>query len=401
MSSSSERYDSKGREKIQCEICSKFFHRLDVHLTKAHGINTSEYAKQHPGSPTISDAAKKAAAKGARKRSTAKPAKPAKPGSASTSHAKRVQALKKRSAPEEGVFKIGVARIRQRTDKDLTAQDKKHLPVHDEHYKLGPAEREQWEYLALGVQASENVLIVGPTGCGKSLGVQELAAVCNQPMQRINLHGEVRAAMFVGDKTVEVDPKTNQAVVLWQDGILTDAMRKGHWLLLDELDAAPAHILFVLQAVLEKGMRLVLPTGEVVQAHADFRIIATANTLGRGDDTGLYSGTNILNEAFLDRFGIIIQAGYPTPDTEAGILTERTGINHEDAARMVRVARDVRKALETETVYCTFSTRRLVTWADKAVRLGDVKRAAKIAVTNRLSSEDATFINGIVQRVWG
>ncbi len=393
MSSSSEQHDDKGRAKVQCQHCQKWFHRLDVHLKRAHDTDVVTYNADFPGAPTISEAARKSAAKGARTRGKSKARKVKK--------VDRKAALKAKAAPEVGVFKIGVARIAKREDSDLTTNDKLHLPDHDVHYKVGPAEREQWEYLALAIEAGENTLMVGPTGCGKSLGVMELAAVCNQPLQRMNLHGEVRAAMFVGDKTVDVDPKTNQAIVTWVDGVLTDAMRKGHWLLLDELDAAPAHILFVLQAVLEKGMRLVLPTGEVVKAHPDFRIIATANTLGRGDDTGLYNGTNILNEAFLDRFGVVIHADYPTKATEKAILIERTGINADDAEKMCDVARDVRKALETETVYCTFSTRRLVTWADKAVRLGDVKRAVKIAVTNRLSDDDAKTITGLVQRYWG
>lgn len=379
-----ERFDSKGREKVQCKVCSLYYHRLDVHLSKKHGTSVEEYNKTYPGAPTISEAASKAASRAASKKSA---------------HAKAVKKAKAAATPEEGVFKIGVARLRMRTD--LSEADQLHVPAHDPHFVVGPTERERWEFTAIGIESCENVLIVGPTGCGKSAGVLQLGAACNQPVRRINLHGEVRAAHFVGDKTVNVDPESNQAIVEWEDGILTDAMRKGHWLILDELDAAPAHVLFVLQAVLEKGMRLVLPTGEVVKAHKNFRLIATANTLGRGDDSGLYNGTNMLNEAFLDRFGIVIQADYPSAKTEQDIIVDRTGLNKGDAELMVKVAKDVRKALQTETVYCTFSTRRLIAWADKAVRLGDVKRALPIAVTNRLSDEDAKFIQGLVQRYWG
>jgi len=377
-----DRFDSKGREKVQCKLCSLWYHRLDVHLSKKHSTNVEAYTKDFPGSPTISDAARKQAAVAAVKKADK---------TAKTATAKA----------DDDAFKLGVARLYQR--KDLTKADQHHVPTHDPHFVLGNPERERWEYIGIGIESRENVLIVGPTGCGKSAAVLELASVLNQPLRRINLHGEIRASDFVGDKTVEVDPETNQAVVTWTDGILTDAMRKGHWLLLDELDAAPAHILFVLQAVLEKGMTLVLPGngGEVVKAHEHFRLIATANTLGRGDDSGLYNGTNLLNEAFLDRFGIVIQASYPLPNTEIDIIVERTGLNREDATKMVNVAKDVRKALETETVYCSFSTRRLVTWADKARRLGSPKRALQIAVTNRLSPSDAKFIEGLVQRYWG
>lgn len=395
MSSSTphDEYDNKGRQKVKCQECGLWYHRVDVHLQKKHpefaGTDgkCKKYLDKYPGALLISDAASKHVKKTEAKK---------------VAHeVKTAEAKAEAFEPSEGDFRIGVARLKQRDD--LEESDRPHIPTHDPHFIIGTAEKERWEYIALGIQEQENTLIVGPTGCGKSEAVLQLAAVIDQPVQRLNLHGEVRAADFVGDKTVEVDPDTKQAVVMWQDGILPDAMRKGHWLLLDELDAAPAHVLFVLQAVLEKGMRLTLAAnnGEVVRAHKHFRIIATANTLGRGDDTGLYNGTNILNEAFLDRFGIVIQSGYPNPSTENTILKERTGINVDDASRMIKVAGDVRKALETETVYCSFSTRRLIKWAQATVRLGDVKRALRISVTNRLSAEDSTFIDGLVQRYWG
>ncbi len=384
-SSPLDKIDSKGREKVDCKLCGGWYHRLDVHLKKKHNTSVDPYTKQFPGAPTISPAAKEAASKGASRKDN---------------KAKAVKEAKTLAAPVDGTFRIGVAQIEMR--KDLPVADSVHVPDHDPYFAIGRVEKDRWEYLALGIQTGENVLIVGPTGCGKSAAVGQLASACNQPLRRINLHGEVRVSDFVGDKTVEVDPETNQAVVTWQDGILPDAMRHGHWLLLDELDAAPAHVLFVLQAVLEKGMRLVLSAngGEVVKAHPNFRLIATANTLGRGDDSGLYAGTNVLNEAFLDRFGIVIRSSYPATNTERDILVDRSGIGALDAQTMVKIAHDVRRALEMETVYCTFSTRRLITWAMAAVRLGDVKKALGIAVTNRLSDQDAKFITGLVNRYW-
>jgi len=412
MTTAYDRFDSAGREKIECKECGLWYHRLDVHISKKHGLNVDAYLKRHPGSPTISKAASGAASEAAKEKSSSfraphshyAPGVDVSASIPSTSVAAAATALTAAVvATDPTLFRIGVARLHLRTD--LGDYDKQFVPAFDPHFSIGRVEKERWEYVGIGVQDRENVFIFGPTGCGKSESVMQLAAALNQPVRRINLHGEIRSSDFLGEKTVEVDAATGQAVVAWKDGILPDAMRRGHWLVLDELDAAPAHVLFVLQAVLEKRARarLVLPGngGEVVEAHEHFRIIATGNTIGRGDESGLYTGTNMLNEAFLDRFGIIVQADYPMPATERDILVGRTGVNADDAVRMVSVAVDVRKALAAETVYCTFSTRRLITWAAMTVRLGDVKRAAVIAVTNRLSAEDAKFIAGLVQRYWG
>lgn len=404
------RLDSKGREKVQCLECNLYYHRLDVHISSKHGMDVKAYNRKHPGAPTISTAASEVAAKGKTGGVAGKTVPPKRPpGGFPAPVPSRAEAIsdveavikKPSSKEDDGVFKIGVARLTMCTA--LSAADQLHVPAHDPLWDMGKNEKESWEFLALGIQACDNVLIVGPTGCGKSSGVLQLAAVCNQPLRRINLHGDVRAADFVGDKTVDVEPKSGQAVVRWVDGVLVEAMRKGYWLLLDELDAAAAHILFVLQSVLEPGRSITLTGngGEVVKAHPSFRIIATANAMGRGDDTGQYTGTNLLNEAFLDRFGVVLQVSYPDAATEADILFKRTGLNRDDCSKMVEVASAVRKAAKGDSVYCTFSTRRLVAWAQKAVMLGNVKRAATITVINRLGEDDSKTVGGLIQRSWG
>lgn len=384
--------DEKGRKKIKCLECKTpaFYHRLDLHLGKKHKCTVEEYQARHGGAPVVSEAASAIAAR--EKRARGPEAMTDEPAEESDADADVVH--------EEGIFKIGCARLTKRTD--LTKEEAAFVPAFDEKWNLGEAEQEELEYLSLGLEAKEPVLIVGPTGCGKSSMGLQLASICNQPMMRMNLHGDVRSADFIGDKTVSVDPESGQSVISFQYGILPKAMRMGAWLMLDELDAAQAHILFVLQAVLEAGV-LVLSAnyGEVIKAAPGFAIIATANTLGKGDDTGLYTGTNMLNEAFLDRFGVIIKKTYPKPNDEANTLHEKTKLKRDHCAKMVEVATLVRKAAENDSVYCTLGTRKLLHWAAKAVRMGDITRAAKITVLNRLSPDDEKVVSGIIQRVFG
>ncbi len=163
-------------------------------------------------------------------------------------------------------------------------------------------------------------------------------------------------------------------------------------------------VAFALHQVMEEGGRLVLLQngGEVVEPHPRFRLVCTANTLGHGDESGLYTGTKVLNAAFLDRFASIYEMGYPDPAVEKDILQRRVpDCSAALARKLVQTACDVRKARENEEVYCTFSTRRLIELARKHVQLGDLSSALELALLNRLAPSDRRVVFEVCQRHMG
>jgi cobaltochelatase CobS subunit len=394
-----EAKDSSGHLRVECLLCkaakepSRFYHRLDVHLVRKHGTTAAEYAGNFPGSATISDYA--------RSRAIAPPPL-AEAKATKTKKAETVKAdptARAGSAANPFKFKSGVHLCLR---EHLTPADRSRVPDHDPNWEMDASATEKWECYAIAVAERENLLDVGPTGCGKTAGIFQFAATLNQPVIRFNLSGDARVAQFVGEKAVDIDHETKQAIVVWRDGVLTQAMRNGWWLILDEVDSCPPQILFVLHSVLEKGGTLTLAEngGERVVPHPSFRVFASANTLGRGDDSGLYEGTNVLNEAFLDRFGIVLQSDYPDATTEVNILVSKAGIAKPEAQKMRKVAEKVREGLKNEECECTFSTRRLIAWATKS-KFMPAPAAAKITILNKLSGDDKVFVGDIIQRYFG
>jgi cobaltochelatase CobS len=377
-------------EKISCFKCRDAgtkpvpqFEQLGHHLKAVHNLTTGEYQKLYPGAAIMTEKVKDSLKRAQAARSASAHAAPAGP-SASTE-----------------MIKIGAAKLHIRND--IPKDDLSHVPDHDPDYELDEA---ALEMLAVAVEDGENTLMVGPTGLGKTTLAEELAAILNQPVIKIGLHKDFRAADFLGEKIVEVDPDTGQSVVMWRDGALPTAMKKGWWIVLDEVDAAPAGIALALQQVLEeRKVRRITLTGDhgrVVEALPTFRIIGTANTIGKGDDTSLYTGTNVQNEAWLDRWGNVMQMSYLKKELEAKVLVAKTKVTLPVAQKMVEVAEFVRGAQEKEEVYCTFSTRRLLSWARKTVRLGGRHwKAASVTVFNKLSKDDRAFVENVVQRVMG
>jgi cobaltochelatase CobS len=402
MSSPDHPQDEKG-QKVDCKICGLWYHRLDVHLKK-HNINTADYVKKYPGASTISLAAKNRASSAQAQRAMAKAQSAAAEAVEKQATTALMTGVIEESKKLDNVYKIGVARLFPRTN--LTSIDEKYVPKSNPNWKFDDRIMEDWEYLAIAIEDNEPVYIGGPTGCGKSASVLELASHLNQPVLRVQLNRDFRVGQFVGRSELKIDDDGNRYTE-FEHGVLPQAIQNGWWLLLDEVDQAHPDVIMALQSVLE-GNPLVLTEnfGEVIDPKAtersqNFRIIATANTLGHGDDTGLYTGAKVQNEATMDRYAITIKADYPAAKTEVAILTQAAKVTYEDAKKMVKVAKTVRKSLKNEECNCTFSTRRLINWAKKSKRLNNVARAAKIVVLNKLDDEDSIFVADIVQRYFG
>lgn len=378
MGSARQRHDSHGREKVQCRDCQLWFHRVDLHVAEKHD-GPNQYMSRHPGAPLISEYKRK---------------KISERGEDADEVEREVVAA------DSGAFKFGVARLAMR---ECKKSEQRFVPVHDEDWTLGCVEQEALDALALAMEDNENTLIVGPPGIGKSTLVKELAAITNNPLRRLPFRGDMRVSDLIGAKTLSVDSTTGQTVTRYEPGVLPECAERGFWLLVDEIDAGPAEVMFTLFPVLEQQRSLVLTGdgGREVGFDSRFRFVATANTLGWGDETGRYAGTAPMNEALLDRFHTVIKFDYPDHESEVKRIVQVSGVEIVTAEKMVECAIKIREAQQHDAVAAGFSPRRLIMWAKKTVRMGDVRLAARYSVLNRLPKQESEAVDGIIQRFFG
>jgi len=395
MAKTTEKFDLKGREKAKCSVCGRYYHRVDLHVKNKHGLSVKEYRAKFPEGQLYSEYVLSLA----HKDKDIVVQNNEQENVLQDDVQNNVQVNNEKDNPN--VYKIGVARLNVRND--LNEIEKLLVPSHNENWVISDSEMTDLEDLALGIEDGENIYIGGPTGCGKTATVLELACYLNQPVIRIQLKRDFKVSNFVGRATLEIDQDGNQ-ITGFQEGPLPKAFSNGYWLLCDEIDQAHPDVLMELQAILEGKNDLVITEdfGRTIKRHKDFRIIATANTFGAGDNTGLYAGAKVQNEATLDRFGVTLKKDYPTKEVEIKILSSYApSIKKDVLKKMVEVAHKVRESAQKEECFCTFSTRRLIAWAKKSERYGDVRRASKVSVLNKLSTEDSNFIDALIQRYFG
>lgn len=227
------------------------------------------------------------------------------------------------------------------------------------------------------------IYITGPTGNGKSTMVEQICAKHKIPLIRVNLNATDDEDKLIATKTL-VDGN-----VVVEDGPVVIAMRKGIPILIDEIDAGGANLLMCLQGVLEGKPLYIKSKNEIVHPTTGFNVIATANTKGKGSDDGRYIGTNVLNEAFLERFAIVFEQDYPTTKIESKIVTNLMKsyncLDGEFTSVLIKWADAIRRTFEDGGVDETITTRRLVHIVKNFAIYKDKRKSVQLAI-NRFDS---------------
>lgn len=273
------------------------------------------------------------------------------------------------------------------------------IPRLDVDYKVQP---EEALTLLRAWEEGDKTLIVGPTGSGKSSLVAYCCALTNRPMIRLNMTGDTESSVIFGSLVVR------GGATEWVDGPATEAVKYGAVLAVDEWEVTPPEIMFGFQFLLEDGGKLFLKEkpgtshDKLIVPHDNHRLVFIGNTLGQGDDTGSYAGTNVQNTATLDRFQTTIVLGYLDTKHEQGILSKKfPKIKAAILNNMVKVAGLIRTANQQGNIALTMSPRTLINWGRKINTYGDVKVAFTIAFLNKLKDSDRKVVTELYNKVFG
>lgn len=281
---------------------------------------------------------------------------------------------------------------------------KDYVPETDKNYQFEPTIT---KYLMAGITINRPVLIHGPHGTGKTTLVEQYAARTNRPVLRVQHTVNTEEAHINGHYVMKArtlpDGKTVNETV-FEPGPLLVAMKEGLIYLADEYDFALPSVTSVYQAVLEGKSHVVKeapPEWRITKPHPNFRFIATGNTNGAGDETGLYQGTQIMNAANYSRFAITIKLGYMPEKQEIAIVSAQAQVHEDDAKKLVKVAAEIRKAFDDGKMSATISPRELINAAMLGRLFGkrpNLSLGMELAYCNRLGSADRKGVMEFVQR---
>jgi cobaltochelatase CobS len=277
-----------------------------------------------------------------------------------------------------------------------------HVPDLDPDYLF---DRQTTLAILAGFSRNRRVMVTGYHGTGKSTHIEQVAARLNWPCVRINLDSHVSRIDLVGKDAIVL--KEGQQVTEFRDGILPWAYQNNVALVFDEYDAGRPDVMFVIQRVLESAGRLtLLDQSRVIRPHPAFRLFATANTVGLGDTSGLYHGTQQINQAQMDRWSIVATLNYLPHDEEVEIVLSkakhyRTPEGREIVNRMVRVADMTRNAFINGDLSTVMSPRTVITWAENADIFSDVGFAFRLTFLNKCDELERTLVAEFYQRCFG
>jgi cobaltochelatase CobS len=256
-----------------------------------------------------------------------------------------------------------------------------------------------------GFAHNRRVMIQGYHGTGKSTHIEQVAARLNWPCIRVNLDSHISRIDLIGKDAIVL--KDGKQVTEYREGILPYALQSPTALVFDEYDAGRADVMFVIQRVLEvEGKLTLLDQNKVIRPHPSFRLFSTANTVGLGDTTGLYHGTQQINQGQMDRWSIVTTLNYLPHDQEVGIVLAKSKSYDSEAGRktinnMVALADLTRAGFIAGDISTVMSPRTVITWAQNAEIFGDIGFAFKLTFLNKCDEVERTTVAEYYQRCFG
>ena len=249
------------------------------------------------------------------------------------------------------------------------------------------------------------VLISGFHGTGKSTHIEQVAARLNWPCLRINLDSHVSRIDLIGKDAIVLED--GKQVTQFQEGILPWAYQRNVALVFDEYDAGRPDVMFVIQRVLESaGQLTLLDQSRVIKPHPAFRFFATANTVGLGDTTGLYHGTQQINQAQMDRWSITTILNYLPAEQECQVVLAKAphlqnAEGEKTVAQMVQLAGLTRNAFRNGDLATVMSPRTVITWTQNLTFFKDIGLSFELAFVNKCDPAERALIAELYQRVFG
>ena len=277
-----------------------------------------------------------------------------------------------------------------------------HVPELDASYRFDP---QTTLAICAGFAFDRRVMVQGYHGTGKSTHIEQVAARLNWPLVRVNLDSHVSRIDLVGKDAIVL--KDGKQITEFREGMLPWALQRPIALVFDEYDAGRPDVMFVIQRVLEvQGKLTLLDQNRVIRPNPFFRLFATTNTIGLGDTTGLYHGTQQINQGQMDRWSIVTTLNYLAHDAEAEIvLAKSPSYDSVDGRRtlnaMVRVADMTRNAFMNGDISTVMSPRTVITWAQNAEIFGDVGLGFRLTFLNKCDELERPTVAEFYQRAFG
>ena len=274
-----------------------------------------------------------------------------------------------------------------------------HVPIIDKDYKF---DRDTTIAILSGFAFNKRVLIQGYHGTGKSTHIEQVAARLNWPCLRINLDSHISRIDLLGKDAIVL--KDGKQITEFQEGILPWAVQTPTALVFDEYDAGRPDVMFVIQRVLEvEGKLTLLDQNKVITPHPSFRLFSTANTVGLGDTTGLYHGTQQINQGQMDRWHIVSTLNYLDPELELSVVLAKvpsfdTEEGREEVINMISTGNLTRQGFASGDISTLMSPRTIITWAENTSIFNDRNKAFEVTFLNKCDETERSIIAEYYQR---